>query len=115
MGKSSLSSTSPPSRSRQGRGPGDPGRRQPAAPRGQQRPEIGETEMATRGSPSPIPTLGWGALEGRIDGQRRADRGGGRGGAGGGDGGLGAEEEMVVEVRGATESHAGPFIGAGRR
>jgi hypothetical protein len=68
-----------------------------------------------RGVPSPIPTLGWGALEGRIDGQRRAARGGGRGDTGGGDGGLGGEEEMVVEVRGATESHTGPFIVAGRR
>jgi hypothetical protein len=43
-----------------------------------------------------------------------AARGGGRGGTGGGDGGLGGEGEMVVEVRGATESRAGPFIGAGR-
>jgi hypothetical protein len=37
------------------------------------------------------------------------------GGAGSGDGGLGGEEEMVVEVLGATGSRAGPFIGAGRR
>jgi hypothetical protein len=42
-----------------------------------------------------------------------AARGGGRGGTGGGDGGLEGEGEIVVEVRGATQSRAWPFIGAG--
>jgi hypothetical protein len=43
-----------------------------------------------------------------------AARGGGRGGTGGGDGGLGKEGELVVEVRGATGSRAGPFISTRR-
>jgi hypothetical protein len=38
----------------------------------------------------------------------------GMGDAGGGDGGLRKGGGLVVEVRGATESRAGPFIGAGR-
>jgi hypothetical protein len=51
---------------------------------------------------------------GRSTAGSGAARSGGWGGTGGGDGGLGKEGELVVEVRGATGSRAGPFIGAGR-
>jgi hypothetical protein len=87
------------------------GRRRPGARR---RPGSGAKRRGARGQPIPLLTLGWGALERRIDGRQWAARGGDRSGTGGGDGGLGKEGELVVEVRGEVGSRSGPFIGARR-
>jgi hypothetical protein len=73
----------------------------------------GKTKRRSRATHS-APHLGRGrTVEG--DWRRRAvcNRDG-MGDAGGGDGGLAKEGELVMEVRGATESRAGRFIGAGR-
>jgi hypothetical protein len=73
----------------------------------------GKTKRSSRATHS-APHLGRGRT---VEGDRRrravCNRDG-TGGAGGGEGGLGKEGELVVAVRGATESRAGPFIGAGR-
>jgi hypothetical protein len=73
----------------------------------------GKTKRSSRATHS-APHLGRGRT---VEGDRRrravCNRDGASG-AGGGDGGLGKEGEFVVEVRDATGSRAGPFIGAGR-
>jgi hypothetical protein len=76
--------------------------------------EVGQNEEEFKGNRFRL--LPWAGvlLRGRSTAGGGAARGGGRGGTGGGDGGLGGEGEMVVEVRGATKSRIGPFIGAGR-
>jgi hypothetical protein len=112
------SSTSPPSRYRteegvdreagrwRGRGAGDP-------VHGDDR-EVGQNEEELEGNR--FRSLPWAGVlwRGGSTACGGAACGGDRGGTGGGDGGLGGEGEMVVEVRGATESRAGPFIGTGR-
>jgi hypothetical protein len=90
-----------------GRGAGDP-------VRGDGR-EVGQNEEELEGNR--FRSLPWAGVlwRGGSTAGGGAPRGGGWGSTGGGDGGLGKEVELVVEVRGATGSWSGLFIGAGRR
>jgi hypothetical protein len=76
--------------------------------------EVGQNEEELEGNR--FRSLPWAGVlwRGGSTAGSGAARGGGRGGTGGGDGGLGKEGELVVEVRGATGSRVGPFIGAGK-
>jgi hypothetical protein len=111
MGKNALSSTSPPSRSRQGRGPSGPGRRRPAAPRGKRRPEIGGNGEEGKGIRFPLPDLGCDGVQGRLGGggRREVVPAYGRG-----VGEVKREREVVAKVRGEVGSRAGPFYRRGK-